>query len=148
MAYSHENRAAEHHPHVSAFVLAARSLRANLVMQLEDIAAEPLLPFAQQLVVSTWDAARQDFLFRYWGSEHVETYGQDLTFRYASEGGFADHHELFTASHLQVIERGRPVYAAGILDWVERERRRWFQVILPLKERDLVTDTLSYFYFE
>jgi len=148
MAYSHENKAAENHPRLREFIKSAGKLRGDLVMHLEDLVAAPLLPFAKDIIVATWDGAQDDFRFRYWGATHVDTYGTDLSGSYAADGGFADHHQLFCNVHLEVMEKQKPSYGVGILDWTDRSKRKWYQVILPLRAKDKVTDTLTFFHFE
>lgn len=72
-----------------------------------------------------------DFVYRLYGTDVAETFGQDMTGR--SPQGFPPHHvEIIVAPYRSVAATRAPRYTAHIMSIQERKFAAWERVILPV----------------
>jgi hypothetical protein len=86
------------------------------------------------LVVDVLDGGR-DFMYRLYGTDVADTFGQDMTGR--SPQGFPPHHvEIIVDPYRAVTAARQPRYTAHILSIQQRRFAAWERVILPIADTD------------
>jgi hypothetical protein len=92
-----------------------------------------LRPWLGHLLLVDIVGAGDDFVYRVYGSDVAETFGQDMTGR--SPRGFPPHHvDIIVEPYRAVAASKAPRYTAHILSIQQRKFAAWERVILPIAD--------------
>lgn len=130
------------HRDIRNFVELCDRTRGSGLIDFEMLQRREFIPYWSFLAILRWDVARQDFVFVFFGSDLVAKVGADFTGRPLSAGGEVVAAHAREANRRALSEHG-PVYFSDTLGWRGKSYIRQYGVIMPLRRKDTVTETVT-----
>ncbi|MGO1120309.1 hypothetical protein ACTL6U_16505 [Rhodovibrionaceae bacterium A322] len=148
MSFLQDSEETKSHPKIVAFLADCETVSRGAPLTLEQVQSPPLFRYSPTLIILRWDPDKEDFHYRYWGSQLSVVYGMDLTGGYIADGKHGYTEQAFIQAHLEVLREKKRLYLGGRIDWRDKDHQRWNQVIQPLARKGEIVETLTYVTFD
>ncbi len=112
-------------------------------MDIEDVHKQEFSPFAKRMIIVRREG--DDFRYIFWGSKVVDIYGAEISQKTLLELGVGEEIESkFLDFYNHILETNEPQFISGDLDWVERDYRLWYMVMMPLSRKNVINECVGW----
>ena len=139
---------ARSHPLIDDFIVLVEKTRGEGVLNFADLQTPLFMPYWKNLCILEFVPGKEDYRFRFWGTELVHLYEYDLTDKMMSQVYPDDRYKHLHDLHTESMKDQETICASGNLAWMDREHTKWHQVTMPLERNGKVAETVSYLLFE
>jgi hypothetical protein len=145
---SEKTQVAITHPKINEFVELVDETAPDGIPDIDNLLKEPFLKYCRNWIIYHHKPEISDFLVTYFGSEVVESYGEDWTQRLLSKSDFEKGYDTIYRINLEIIDGHEMVADSGTLDLQDRTLKNWYEIKMPLKRNGEVNEVLVFMCFD
>ncbi len=135
---------ARDHPGVCEFLAVCDERRGRGLLSFEMLQQKAFMPFWKFLSILRWDEAREDFAFVFFGTGLTVTHGCDFTGSSLADGGDDGIADITRRANARALFARETVFVSGSLAWRDRSLLRYSGVIMPLRRKEVVRETVNW----
>jgi len=144
---NYKARAAIEHPFLNEFINLVDATAPDGIPSTTILLSEPFTKFRHNLIIYRHEPDLKDFRVILFGTEVVESYGEDWSGRLLSEVGFEKGYEIIYQVNLELLDGGARTADSGNLKRHFSDYKSWHEIKMPLRRNGEVTEILVFMCF-
>lgn len=132
---------------MNEFVDLIDAVAADGIPSTTDLLTEPFIRYRQNLIIYRHEPLVRDFRVTLFGTEVVESYGEDWIDKFLSEVGSEKGYETIYRVNLEIMEGSKRVADSGELKRHFNNFSCWHEIKMPLRRRGIVSEVLVFMCF-
>lgn len=144
MSFEINSAKTKEHPEIIEFLNTVDKVTKGGALKLEQVQSKELFKYSNSLMIAEYNALKDDFKFRFCGSNITKYYELNLTEKYISETTSEEYSMLFIQNYKDIIKEQKTIFYYGTLKPLGKDYIDWYQVSMPLERNNKINEVISF----
>jgi len=148
MSFEINSEKTKQHPVIIDFLETVDQVTRGEVLKFVQVQSKELFKYSNSLMIAEFDFEKDDFKFRFCGSNITEYYAMNITGKYISETTDEKFSVHFIQNYKDIMREKKNIFYYGTLQPRGKDYIDWYQVSMPLERNGKVNEVISFVFVD